>query len=97
MRMILHDWADTYCLQILKLLKDAAAPNSKLLIVDSIMSYACEDTTAAKDIQGGTGLIPPNPLLPNWGHASAFTYMLDTQVERLFLTALNWVTDLLPH
>jgi len=80
MRMILHDWADSYCLQILKRLREAAAPNSKLLIVESIMSYACEDTTTAKEIPGGTGLVPPEPLLPNWGHANVFTHLVNSQV-----------------
>ncbi|ESK87498.1 hypothetical protein Moror_10910 [Moniliophthora roreri MCA 2997] len=80
LRMILHDWADSYCLQILKKLKAAAGSTSKLLIVDSIMSYACEDMTVAKEIPGGIGIVPPKPLLPNWGHASAFNYMADTQM-----------------
>ena len=80
MRTILHDWADSYCLQILKLLREAAAPNSKLLILESIMSYACEDTTIAQDISGGTGLVPPEPLLRNWGHANVFSHLVNSQV-----------------
>jgi len=80
MRMILHDWADSYCLQILKLLREAAAPNSKLLIVESIMSYASEDTTIAQDISGGTGLVPPEPLLRNWGHANVLSHLVNSQV-----------------
>ena len=91
MRTILHDWADSYCLQILKLLREAAAPNSKLLIVESIMSYACEDTTIAKEIPGGTGLAPPEPLLPNWGHANVFTHLVDSQVLVSHITDLGQV------
>ena len=89
MRMILHNWADSYCLQILKLLREAAAPNSRLLIVESIMSYACEDTTIAKEIPGGTGLVPPELLLPNWGHANVFTYLVNTQVLVSYFTDLG--------
>ena len=89
MRMILHDWADNYCLQILRLLREAAAPNSRLLIVDSIMSYACEDTTIAKDIPGGSGLVPPEPLLPNWGYANILAHLINIQVLVSYITDLG--------
>lgn len=89
MRMILHDWADNYCLQILRLLREAAAPNSRLLIVDSIMSYACEDTTIAKEIYGGTGLVPPEPLLPNWGYSNISAHLINSQVLVSYITDLG--------
>ena len=89
MRMILHDWADNYCLQILRLLREAAAPNSRLLIVDSTMSYACEDTTIAKEIPGGTGLVPPEPLLPNWGYANILAHLVNSQVLVSYITDLG--------
>ena len=89
MRMILHDWADNYCLQILRLLREAAAPDSRLLIVDSTMSYACEDTTIAKDIPGGSGLVPPEPLLPNWGYANILAHLINIQVLVSYITDLG--------
>ncbi|TFY69031.1 hypothetical protein EVG20_g3321 [Dentipellis fragilis] len=61
-RGILHDWADQYCVKILRSLR-AAAPNTRLLVVDQLVSYACKDEDA-NDIPG---VAPPAPLLPNWG------------------------------
>lgn len=84
MRMITHDWADSYCITILSHLRAAAGPHSRLIIVDAIVQYACEDTTVAKDIPGGLeeeGRKAPEPLLPNWGHAALFRYLCDIQVR----------------
>ena len=60
MRMILHNWADSYCLQILKLLREAAAPNSRLLIVESIMwgYYHCK-RDSWRDWACPTGTVTP--------------------------------------
>lgn len=84
MRMITHDWADSYCITILSHLRAAAGAHSRLIIVDAIVQYACEDTTVAKDIPGGLeeeGRKAPEPLLPNWGHAALFRYLCDIQVS----------------
>ncbi|EIM80621.1 S-adenosyl-L-methionine-dependent methyltransferase [Stereum hirsutum FP-91666 SS1] len=83
MRMITHDWADSYCITILSHLRAAAGAHSRLIIVDAIVQYACEDTTVAKDIPGGLeeeGRKAPEPLLPNWGHAALFRYLCDIQM-----------------
>ena len=89
MRMITHDWADSFCHTILSHLRAAAGPQSKLVIVDAIVQHTCEDTTVAKDIPGGVvedeEMKAPAPLLPNWGHAALFRYLCDIQVRgRLF-------------
>lgn len=82
--MILHDWPDVSCIQILKAIRASAGPSSKLLLVEDLRPYACVDTTAASEIPGGVAPVPPLPLLPNWGHASLFGYLADLEVSTNF-------------
>lgn len=81
MRMILHDWSDEYCVKILKHIRAAAAPDSYLLIIDNVTSYACsEKASNLVNIPGVQGKLPPAPLLPNNGHANVMGYLADIQV-----------------
>ncbi|KAI5123842.1 hypothetical protein M0805_009134 [Coniferiporia weirii] len=84
MRMILHDWSDAYCETILKTLRKAAQPDTQLLIIDMILSYACADTSSTDlNIPGNDVPKPPAPLLSNAGHASLFDYQCDLQMMTL--------------
>ncbi|KAJ7575531.1 S-adenosyl-L-methionine-dependent methyltransferase [Mycena floridula] len=78
LRMILHDWSDEYCLKILKQLRAAATPLTKLLVLDSIMPYGCHDPSGADGIPGS---LPPKeapaPLLANYGAANEMVYLSD--------------------
>ncbi|KAI0084847.1 S-adenosyl-L-methionine-dependent methyltransferase [Irpex rosettiformis] len=79
-RAIMHDWSDDYCVKILSRLRSAATANTQLVVIDSIISYACDDSTQALDtIEGARDLrtIAPAPLLPNYGAASLMTYLMD--------------------
>ncbi len=66
LRTILHDWADPYSLPILQHLRDTAAPESRLVVVDSIIEPLCptKDATtvevegAAFDDAGEWPLLP---------------------------------------
>lgn len=49
------------------------------MIVDSLISYACEDDSL-KNIPGAERPVPPKPLLPNMGHAATISYHTDIQV-----------------
>ncbi|KAG6843501.1 hypothetical protein H0H87_003732, partial [Tephrocybe sp. NHM501043] len=76
LKQVLHDWADPYCAKILKALRAVATPETKLVIVDNIVAYACHDPTI------DSGLNPsykeaPAPLLPNFGAANVMPYVLD--------------------
>ncbi|EJT96872.1 O-methyltransferase [Dacryopinax primogenitus] len=72
LRRILHDWSDKYARKILTTLREAAAPSTKLLIIDHILHHVCADPTLS-----GPEPVPgwkaarredaPPPLLPNWG------------------------------
>ncbi|KAF8498111.1 S-adenosyl-L-methionine-dependent methyltransferase [Russula emetica] len=63
---VLHDWADEYCLKILKHLRAAAVPKTQLVIVEQVMSHVCEEPTA-REIPGAELPVPPQPLLRNMG------------------------------
>ena len=74
--------SDSYCEKILKQLRDAAKPDTKLVIVDSIVPYACrfpaDDEASA--ITGSTPKEAPEPLLANYGMSNGPTYTADLTV-----------------
>lgn len=90
LRMIMHNWPDAECERILSHVRVAAAegnPNAKLVIVDSILMYACREVAVGEGENTGEieGLsqkdaMAPEPLLANWGSANALAYKLDIQV-----------------
>lgn len=80
LRNILHDWSDSYCLTILRRLRDAAAKTTRLMIVDNLISYACVDNELGT-IRGAEKSLPPAPLLPNGGHSATIAYFQDIQVR----------------
>jgi len=77
---VLHDWADNYGLTILKHLRAAACPKTQLVMVDLLISCAC-DEPATHDIPGAGLPVPPKPLLPNFGRATSVTYSTDLLVR----------------
>lgn len=81
MRMILHDWSDEYCLKILRHLRTAAGSQTQLIIIDTVLSYACPDPESVQTIPGTTLPVFPAPLLPNRGAANLMPYLLDMQVS----------------
>ena len=64
MRYIIHDWADERALAILARLSAAAAPSSRLVLVEQTYAYLSDFATAP-----GDGLIP-----------STFRYLLDGEM-----------------
>ncbi|KAG6909442.1 hypothetical protein DXG01_000427 [Tephrocybe rancida] len=83
LRMIMHDWADSYCIKILKNLRAAAAPHSKLFLVEAVLLYACNEPSES-GAKRAAEKAPPAPLLPNYGHAHVFSYMSDIQMMVMF-------------
>ncbi|KAL0578858.1 hypothetical protein V5O48_003138 [Marasmius crinis-equi] len=80
--MILHDYGRGPALRILKHLRDAASPQTRLIIVDQVVPYACPSDTIGdlpRAIPGADQIQPqvPPPLLPNLGKANSFTYLGD--------------------
>ncbi|KAI0064236.1 S-adenosyl-L-methionine-dependent methyltransferase [Artomyces pyxidatus] len=77
LRLILHDWRDSKCLEILQHLRAAAAPSSKLIVFDMLMPYACPDPAGPSPT--------PFPLLANLGIAAGgFATALDLQMMSSF-------------
>ncbi|KAF8988608.1 O-methyltransferase-domain-containing protein, partial [Cyathus striatus] len=81
LRMIVHDYGKKKAVSILQHIRDAASKNSKLLLVEQIVLYACIDMPIGDGISGAQQLLPPAPLLTNLGKASAVPYLGDFQVS----------------
>ncbi|TFY59084.1 hypothetical protein EVG20_g7915 [Dentipellis fragilis] len=79
-RQIMHDWSDLYSIRILKCLRDAAGPNTRLLVVDNVLSYACAQTSNEVAIKGAELPAAPAPLLPNFGTARSWPYVMDVMM-----------------
>ncbi|ETW80891.1 hypothetical protein HETIRDRAFT_154964 [Heterobasidion irregulare TC 32-1] len=78
LRGILHDWSDTYAMKILKHLRAAAGPRTQLLIIDSVLRYACPpDPQRTETFKVPKLVEPPAPLLANMGGAASLHYAYD--------------------
>ena len=79
-RAILHDWPWDKCRTILKVVREAAGPSSKLIVFDMMMPYACEYTGPFADVVNGEKA--PYPLLANLGLGmGGFVTWIDIQVS----------------
>ncbi|KAF8645329.1 hypothetical protein AX16_007904 [Volvariella volvacea WC 439] len=84
LKHIIHDWPDDKCRQILAPLRQAASPDTRLLLMECVISYTCRDTTEGSSISQLPGRKPreaPPPLLAN--HGQEFPYLIDTAVFHL--------------
>ncbi|KAF8510757.1 S-adenosyl-L-methionine-dependent methyltransferase [Gautieria morchelliformis] len=82
MRFIVHDWADAENIKILKNIRAAASPTSKLILFENCVQYACVDPAHSSESRKA----PPYPLLPNLGMGGgAYLTMLDMHM----MTVLN--------
>lgn len=66
-------------------LRDAAAPDTKLLLADFVLPLACAEPLSTdsglRGIEGARSALAPAPLLPNLGKASANVYWMDLTVR----------------
>ena len=85
LRVVLHDWPDDFARKILLRLREAATPETKLLIADFVLPLACPDDTSStgglEGVEGAESVLAPAPLLPNLGKASANVYWMDLTVQ----------------
>ena len=80
LKQILHDWSDKYCTKILKQLRAAAAPSTKLLLLENIIPHLCHDP----NVEGIPGAAPreaPAPLLANYGPIYDMSFHSDFTVS----------------
>ncbi|KAL6231241.1 hypothetical protein BDW75DRAFT_220708, partial [Aspergillus navahoensis] len=68
LRGILHDWSDSYCVQILSALRASMAPTSRILVCDQVMNTTagCEEIPPA-----------PSPLPANYGYYMRYPHHRD--------------------
>ena len=82
LRRILHDWSDIYAIRILKHLRAAAGARTQLLIIDSVLPYACPpDPQRTEPFKVSEVVEPPAPLLANMGGAASLWYTHDIAVR----------------
>ena len=82
---MIHDWADGEARMILKNIRAAAGPSSKLVLFEILIPYACEDpeNTFVNSMRA------PPPLIPTAGPGSLdFLTFTDMQV----CPSLLWLT-----
>ncbi|TFY63589.1 hypothetical protein EVG20_g6256 [Dentipellis fragilis] len=91
LKQIIHDWSDQYALKILKRLRDAAAPDTKLVLVDTLIGYACRQPSdnegKQENGQGIPGAMPveaPEPLLVNFGAVREMASQIDIAMFILY-------------
>ncbi|KAJ3535874.1 hypothetical protein NM688_g6916 [Phlebia brevispora] len=97
LRLVIKNWSDAYCVKILGHLRDAAGPETKLVLADSIIAHACPEDVVAESIPGYTPPArPPAPLLPNKGVAAILPYIVDMHMLAMLngseRTAPEWQT-----
>ncbi|KAG8221630.1 S-adenosyl-L-methionine-dependent methyltransferase [Butyriboletus roseoflavus] len=73
LRNIIHDWPDAEAAIIMRNLKQAMAPHSRLLIHDYVLIPATADPNAGSFRAD----VAPEPLLPNFGNGSNRMYQQD--------------------
>ncbi|KZT01060.1 S-adenosyl-L-methionine-dependent methyltransferase [Laetiporus sulphureus 93-53] len=79
LRMIMHNWPDAECVQILKRLHQSSTKNTRIVIVDNIMLYASREQNVEGQDTGASDpeALAPEPLLANWGAANSLSYKQD--------------------
>ncbi|KAF8351882.1 S-adenosyl-L-methionine-dependent methyltransferase [Amanita rubescens] len=85
LKNVLHDWSDKYGSKILKRLRDAATPRTKLICLELIIPYACHDTEEddSDGITGSANAKAQKPLLANWGAVNDSIYHADIALMSL--------------
>ncbi|KAA1473506.1 S-adenosyl-L-methionine-dependent methyltransferase [Dentipellis sp. KUC8613] len=71
MRFIIHDWPDPVAVTILKNIRKAMSPSSRLLIHDYVLNPPTKSPTPSDTTPA------PAPLLPNYGAGGARPYVAD--------------------
>ncbi|KAF8994602.1 hypothetical protein BDQ17DRAFT_1430978 [Cyathus striatus] len=100
LKQIMHDWPNFYASKILVELRKVAQPDTKLLLIDSILPLACKDPRGA-DKDAVPGAVPCEadaPLLANYGIANEMGYNADMTMLNLFNSlerTMNQIEDLL--
>ncbi|KAG6916253.1 hypothetical protein DXG01_007710 [Tephrocybe rancida] len=89
-KQILHDWADEYCVKFLSQLRAVATEDTKLLLIESLIPYACHDPSGDTEQATASSNFheAPKPLLANYGAVNELGYDLDFVVS--ISLVFNW-------
>lgn len=74
LRHVIHDWADKESIEILRQLKPALAPHSRILLAEQLMVCSSGDDRIKR---------APFPLPANWGAPSRFNHQRDINMMSL--------------
>lgn len=83
MRHITHNWCDKYVRKCLTRLREAALPDTKLIIIDEVQDHLCRNIGDVSDVPGAAKVPAPEPLLPYPETAASFVYGMDMCVSKL--------------
>ena len=76
-RRVTHNWSDKYVKKYLSRLRDAARPDTKLIVIDGIQDYLCRGVGEGADIPGVAKVPAPEPLLTYPETIISFGYGMD--------------------
>ncbi|KAJ7596525.1 S-adenosyl-L-methionine-dependent methyltransferase [Mycena floridula] len=95
LKSVLHNWSDQYNIKILSHLRTAATAKTKLLVVDSLISYTCDSSEASEvEFESQADRIAPKPLLPTFGAANAGMFAMDMAMMSWCNTQAHTLDDL---
>ena len=85
LKQIMHDWSDPYASRILTELRKTAKQDTKLILIDTVIPFACRYPKAEAEnaIPGAVPAEAPEPLLANYGGANEIGYIGDMTVRHL--------------
>lgn len=76
-RYTTHNWSDKYAMKYLSRLREAARPDTRLIIIDDIQDYLSRGLATADAIPGAVKDAAPEPLLPYPETATSHAYSMD--------------------
>ena len=78
LKAVLHNWSDEYSVRILTNLRAAAGPDTKLVLMETIIPFTCHDPLEKeRNIPGASSRQAPAPLLANFGAVADLGYQAD--------------------
>ncbi len=88
LRVVLHDWPDDFARKILLRLREAATPETKLLIADFVLPLACPDDTSStgglEGVEGAESVLAPGTVAPQ-SRKGECKWVLDGSHGTIFL------------
>ncbi|KAF5353683.1 hypothetical protein D9758_008626 [Tetrapyrgos nigripes] len=73
---VLHNWSDEKCKEILIRLRESAGGATRLVLMESLISYSCHNPGADYTVPSNH-VEAPKPLLANFGTVNEMGYVLD--------------------